>query len=171
MSKAQVLVVSGDIARIKADALITAINSDGEWFGGIDGVIIRSAGNLFHSQATKAMPLADGQVVVARSNGHAHDGAFTNVVFVVDDLERPLREVVYNGLKAASDAGFKSVSLPTIRMGVMLEIVEKSVNEAVAEMAKGIQKFLAAESNMLKNITFVVYNDPKTKALLQKALA
>jgi O-acetyl-ADP-ribose deacetylase (regulator of RNase III) len=117
------------------------------------------------------MPLADGQVVVARSNGHAHDGAFTNVVFVVDDLERPLREVVYNGLKAASDAGFKSVSLPTIRMGVMLEIVEKSVNEAVAEMAKGIQKFLAAESNMLKNITFVVYNDPKTKALLQKALA
>jgi O-acetyl-ADP-ribose deacetylase (regulator of RNase III) len=168
MSKAQVSVVSGDIARVKADALITAINSGGMWFGGIDGVINRAAGNLFHSQAAKVR-LVDGQTVVARSNGSAHDGAFTNVVFVVDDLKRPLHEIVYNGLKAASDAGFKSVSLPTVRMGVMLGVVEKSVNEAVAEMARGVKRLLA-EDNTLKNITFVVYNDPKTQALLQKAV-
>ncbi len=166
----KVSVVSGDISRTKADALITAINSGGMWFGGIDGVINRAAGNLFHSQAQKAMPLADGQTVVARSNGHAHDGAFTNVVFVVDDLQLPLHEIVCNGLKAASDAGFKSVSLPTVRMGVMLGVVEKSANEAVDEMAKGVKKFLAENPDALKNITFVVYNDSKTQSLLQKAL-
>lgn len=167
MSK--VSVVSGDISRTKADALITAINSDGLWFGGIDSVINRTAGNLFHSQAQKAMPLTDGQAVVARSNGHAHDGAFTNIVFVVDDLQLSLREIVHNGLKAAFNAGFKSVSLPAIRMGVMLGVVEKSVNEAVYEMAQGVKKFLAESPDAL-SITFVVYNDTKIQSLLEEAL-
>lgn len=172
MSKTSVTVVSGDITRTKADALITAINSGGMWFGGIDGVINRAAGNLFHQQAANAMPLRDGQTVVARSSGRAHDGAFANVVFVVDDLKRPLQKIIYNGLKAASDTGFKSVSLPTIRMGVMLGVVEKSVNEAVSEMTKGVRKFLGENPDTtLKSITFVVYNDPKTQSLLQKALA
>lgn len=172
MNKTSVAVVSGDITRTKADALITAINSGGMWFGGIDGVINRAAGNLFHQQAANAMPLKDGQTVVARSGGHAHDGAFANVVFVVDDLKRPLQEIIYSGLKAASNAGFKSVSLPTIRMGVMLGVVEKSVNEAVSEMTKGVRRFLGENSDTtLKSITFVVYNDPQTQSLLQKTLA
>lgn len=168
MSK--VSIVSGDITRVKADALITAINSGGMWFGGIDGAINRAAGNFFHSQASKVMPLTDGQTVVAHSNGRAHDGAFTNVVFVVDDLQRPLHEIIQSGLQAASDAGFKSASLPTVRMGVMLGVVEKSTKEAVDEMAKGVKKFLATNpSTQLEGITFVVYNDTKTQSLLQAA--
>jgi O-acetyl-ADP-ribose deacetylase (regulator of RNase III) len=171
MSKVSVSVVSGDIARVKADALITAINSGGMWFGGIDGVIMRAAGNCFHQQAKRAMPLTDGQTVVTYDNGRAHNGAFTNVVFVVDDLKRPLHEIVYNGLRSASDAGFKSVSLPTIRMGVMLGLIETSVNEGVGEMAKGVKKFIVeSPDTSLKSITFVVYNDNNVHSLLQKAL-
>lgn len=167
----QISVVSGDIARISSDALVTAINSGGMWFGGIDGVINRAAGNLFHAQARKKRPLKDGQTILARSNGHAHDGAFKNVVFVVDDLQQPLRQVVYNGLKAASDAGFAKVSLPTIRMGVMLGAVEKSLDEAVSEMAMGVRKFLAdSPETTLKSITFVVYNDQRTQSLLESVL-
>lgn len=169
MSK--VLVVSGDIAKVSTDALITAINSEGLWFGGIDGVIKRVAGSLFHSQVMAAMPLHDGQTIVALKQGRAHGGAFINVVFVVDDLRRPLHEIVYDGLKAASDAGFKSVSLPTIRMGVMLGVVEKSTKEAVEEMAEGVKKFLAENLHTsLENITFVVYNDKTIQSLLQNIL-
>ena len=54
-------VVDGDITQIKADALITAINSGGMWFGGLDGAIQRSSGSMFHGQAQAAMPLTDGQ--------------------------------------------------------------------------------------------------------------
>ena len=171
MDKVSVSVVSGDIARVNVDALITAINSGGMWFGGIDRVINRVAGDFFHSQAMAAMPLHDGQTIVALKQGRAHGGAFVNVVFVVDDLWRPLYEVVYNGLKAASDAGFKSVSLPTIRMGVMLGVVEKSTVEAVEEMAKGVTKFLAENTNTsLKSIIFVVYNDKMIQFVLETAL-
>ena len=117
------------------------------------------------------MPLHDGQTIVALKQGRVHGGAFVNVVFVVDDLQRPLHEIVYNGLKAASDAGFKSVSLPTIRMGVMLGVVEKSTEEAVEEMAKGVTKFIAENVNTsLKNITFVVHNDKMIQSLLETAL-
>lgn len=117
------------------------------------------------------MPLKDGQTVVAKGDGHVLKGAFKNVVFVVDDLHRPLREIVYNGLKAASDAGFAKVSLPTIRMGVMLGKVEKSVDEAVSEMASGVRKFMADHpKTSVEDITFVVYNDQCTQSLLDSVL-
>lgn len=170
MAKTSVSVVSGDIARVKADALITAINSGGMWFGGIDGVINRVAGNLFHRQAAKAMPLTDGQTVVAKSNGHAHNGAFTNVVFVVDDLKRSIVEIVYAGLEAADKAGFASVTLPTIRMGVMLGVVEKSAEEAVVGMGVAVRNFLKKNPTSVKTITFVVYNDQRVQSLLQDNL-
>lgn len=73
-------VIEGDVSKVQADALITAINSGGMWFGGIDGVINRSAGNLFHSQAAKAMPLHHGQVIDAKG-GITNQAAFTNVVY------------------------------------------------------------------------------------------
>jgi len=159
-------VISGDISKVEADALITAINSGGMWFGGIDGVIMRAAGNHFHQQASNAIPLSHEQTIVAHGNGGGT--AFGNVIFVVDDLQGKLSSIVYNGLKAASDAGFKTVSLPTIRMGVMLGAVEKSVEEAVSEMALGVKSFQNEGGDL--DITFVVYNDPATEQKLSKAL-
>ena len=163
-------VTSGDIARVPSDALITAINSSGKWFGGIDGVIQHNSGGLFHQQAKNAMPLRHGQTVVTTGNIE-HNGAFKNVVFVIDDLEGRLSDIIYNGLKAASDAGYSSVTLPTIRMGVMLGVVEKSVDEAIGEMADAIRRFRADHPKTnLSDIKFVVYNDPATESKLKAML-
>lgn len=116
------------------------------------------------------MPLRHGQTVVATGNTE-HNGAFKNVVFVIDDLEGRLGDIIYNGLKAASDAGYSSVTLPTIRMGVMLGAVEKSVDEAIGEMAEGIRRFHADHPKTnLSNIQFVVYNDPATESKLKAML-
>jgi len=167
----EINVVSGDISKVKAGALITAINAGGMWFGGIDGVINKVAGNLFHEQAANASPLENGQAVVAHSNGHEHNGAFSDVVFVVDELVSPLGRVICNGLQAASDAGFSSVSLPTIRMGVMLGVVEKSTAEAVQEMARGVREFKSNNPDTtIETITFVVYSDAETERQLRSAL-
>jgi len=163
-------VVSGDITQISVDGLITAINSGGMWAGGIDGVIGRVAGGQFHVQARELMPLRDGQTIVA-TGGTLNRGRFRNVVFVVDDLLQKLSEIIYKGLCAASDAGFKSVSLPTIRMGVMLGVVEKTTNEAVGEMALGVFRFIQDRPNTsIEIITFVVYNDASTKSALERIL-
>lgn len=161
-------VIGGDIASVEADALITAINSEGAWFGGIDGVIQRSAGNMFHTQAA-SRELTDG-VAFGTVSLRSHPGFFRNVVFVVDDLRQPLRNIVKAGLNEADDMGCKTVTLPTIRMGVMLGVVEKGRFEAIHEMVEGIRAFEANGYNHLEKITFVVYNDPSTEALLRKEL-
>lgn len=171
MDEMFISVVLGDISKVKTDALIAAINSRGKWFGRIDSVIVRNAGDLFHSQIESVMPLKDGQTIVTRSGRDVNDGIIANVVFVVDDKKRSLREVIHGGLKAASDAGFESVSLPTIRMGKAINIVEKSTEEVVAEIAAGVKDFLIANpETLIRKIIFVVHSDQNTQALLQKAL-
>ena len=111
---------------MRSSAIITAINSGGAWFGGIDGAIQNVAGNMFHAQAAANMPLTDLQTIVAEGHSNGHQGRFDNVVFVVDDLQSPLEDVVYEGLKAAHKQKYPVVSLPTIRMGVMLGAVEQT---------------------------------------------
>lgn len=163
-------VTLGDISGVRSDVLVTAINSSGLWMGGIDAVINRSAGEMFHAQAGAAMPLTDGQTIVARKTA-PHQGSFENVVFVIDDLRRPLNQIVFAGLKAAADAGFKTVSLPTIRLGVMLGIVEKSKAEAVGQMIEGVQRAQQEFGDRLESVTFVVYNDREVENLLNASLA
>lgn len=166
----EVRVLEGDIASIEADALITAINSGGMWFGGIDRVIADVAGDMFHSQAAQRfIDLVDGATIVASATC-PHSGRFDNVVFVVDDLQRPLHDIVMAGLRAADKAGFKSVTLPTIRMGVMLGAVENSTEEAVREMALGVKASVRSLKN-LESVTFVVYANPVTADLLRTALS
>ncbi len=125
MEKPKIYAVEGDITQIPADALMTAINSGGLWFGGIDGAIQRVAGDLYHSQVTQASSLRDLQTVVARGGARPDRKiGFRDVIFVVDDLESSLDKVVYAGLETANNEGYKSLLIPTIRMGVMAGVRE-----------------------------------------------
>lgn len=119
----KVSVIDGDVTAVPAQVLITAINSGGMWFGGIDGVIMRTAGAQFHGQAAEALRRADrsAKTIVAKQLGWYH-GRFADVIFVIDDLDEPLNVVVRRGLTAASDAGYQTVSMPLIRFGVMRDV-------------------------------------------------
>lgn len=162
-------VFSGDITKYEAAGLVTAINSGGMWFGGIDGAIQRVAGDMFHHQARAAMPLSDGQVVFARAMD-GHDGRFSGVLFVVDDLKRPLREIVGAGLREAESQGLETLTLPTIRMGVMLGVCEPTREAALDEMALAVREFTASLWTSVRRISFVVYNDPDSEQYLKTAL-
>lgn len=159
-------VVDDDITRINADGLVTTINSGGAWFGGLDRAIQRTSGLMFHAQARAAMPLTDGAVVYAPERG-PHGGKFDSVLFVVDDLRVPLYSLVTSALEAAEQIGLKSVSIPTIRTGVMAGIRE-SRNEAIAELARAINDFVES-SIKLDKINVVVYRNKCDKARLRLA--
>jgi O-acetyl-ADP-ribose deacetylase (regulator of RNase III) len=161
-------VLSGDITQVNADGLITAINGAGMWFGGIDGAIQRSAGNMFHAQASAAMPLSDGQVLFAPAL-HSHNGRFGGVVFLVDNLERPLSELVLAGLQEAERQGLARISLPTLRTGVMAGVHE-TIDEALNEMAVAVREFVASDPVNVHVISFVVYNDSASERVLKRAL-
>ena len=172
IGKTGLYVVQGDITQIPTEAIMAAINSEGMWFGGVDGAIQRVAGNHYHSQASKAMPLRDLQVIVAKGNASKHRGKFNDVVFVVDDLESSLDKVVYTGLETAHKEGYGQLLIPTIRMGVMAGAVEKTPEETIARLGQGIERFIQTYGNQTKldNLTFVVYRDPNTAGQLTTGL-
>ncbi len=161
-------VVSGDITKQPVGAIITAINSSGMWFGGIDNAIQRASGSIFHSQAA-SMVLVDG-MVVATSGGPAGDGKFSNVVFIVDDLRQPLSDLVFEGLAKADQVGMKTVALPTIRTGIQAGVVEPTVEAALQAMVEGIRRFTTEGAESITEITIVVYNDRASEETLKRML-
>ena len=147
----------GDIAKIPAEAIITAINPGGDWYGGIDGVIYERCGQQFHNQAEDAMPLQDKQVIVAKKKT-PHDAKFTDVIFVVDALKVFLNQIIQAALSGANTYGYKHVSLPAIRTGVMLGVVEPNAEQAVIQLLRGIdQHFVDFPDSTVEHITFVIW--------------
>ncbi len=71
---------------------------------------------------------------------HPHGGDFRSVVFVVDDLEGPLCDILSAALDAADDAGLTSVTVPAMRMGVMMDLGGPP-GEKIAHMAKAARDF------------------------------
>jgi len=159
-------VVEGDITHVSADALITTVNSGGLWFGAIDGAIRRTAGNTFHSQIMEYGPIRDGDAIYAT----APTGlgcAFNAVIFIIDDLEQSVADVVMNGLALAVDNDLASVSIPTIRTGVMAGVRETH-QEALDGLIKAISFY--TDGTSLEQITIVVYNNPADVQYLTQAL-
>lgn len=163
-----VSVQMGDITRVPADGLITGVNSEGMWAGGVDGAIGRAGGGQFHQQAQSLIGGQTGQVKIATTQ-QAHQGAFKNVVFVVDDLNKPLYDVLTAGLEAADKAGMQSLSIPAMRLGVMKNVGGTEA-EKIADMARAVRDF-SAKSQNVKDIKFVIYGDQETAGKLQAALS
>ncbi len=160
-----IVIHEGDISFVPADVLITAIDSSGMWFGEIDDAIKHSAGTMFHAQASVAMPLHDGQAVVARKSG-SHNGMWEDVVFVVDDFEHPLSQIVRTALETASRNRYRSASLPAIRTGVTLGVVERNAKAAVDEILCGLYAFLKNNpQTSLCEIHFVICSNPEVLCL------
>jgi O-acetyl-ADP-ribose deacetylase (regulator of RNase III) len=166
-------VVEEDITQIRTDAIMTAINSGGMWFGGIDGAIERVAGNFYHRQAAKAAPLNHLQTIIAKgSRGSTNTGEFNDVLFVVDDLETSVDKVVYAGLTAATNEGYNSILLPAIRLGIMRGAVEKTPEQTVKVMMKGLNQFFKEYGTItkLEDIAFVIYRDAKVAQTISEGL-
>jgi O-acetyl-ADP-ribose deacetylase (regulator of RNase III) len=164
-------VMSGDITQVEVDAIVTLINPDGMWWGGVDSAIYRVAGQKYHDIVRIEMnhgALQDGQVVNAYGNRN-HYGKFADVIFVVDALQKPLHQLVYGALESAEQHGYTSIAFPLMRTGVMLGAVEKDVKAVVREMRKAFDLFQANyDSNM--DIYVVVYDDSEAVRQLQENL-
>jgi hypothetical protein len=157
--------VRGDIAKVKAQALFAPINSGGMWWGAIDGVIQRAAGGQFHNQVH--LPKKHGDVIVARKK-QAHNGAFEDVIFIIDDLEGPVSDLVYRIMKAAADAGYTDGSLPAFRTGVMKGAYEPTVKAAVVGIFEGVQRYYEENpASNFSNLTFVIYDSEEVLQLLK----
>ena len=158
-----VTILPGDITVVPADALLTLITSGGDWRGRVDGAIMRKAGQQFHQIAAQRMPTSvrQGDVIFADGSRIRHHGAFRHVLFVIDDLQLPLKNLVKAGLEAAFAYALQSVSLPLMRTGVMAGIVEKTPGDVAFQMAEAIKEVAAAHPSEKMEVNIVIYADPQ----------
>ncbi len=163
-------ILNGDATQLEADALVTLINSQKMWFGGMDGAIQRAGGAQFHAQASVALDHGsrDGDAIYAP--GTPERGKFKAVIFVVDDLRRPVSDLMAMALTCALDHGCKTVATPALRCGVAAGLVEKTAEATVAGLFKGLEIFNIAHPDADLTVTFVVYQDPATIKLLSEQL-
>ncbi|MCR4295251.1 MAG: hypothetical protein NUW21_06930, partial [Elusimicrobia bacterium] len=157
--------LKGDIRDARADAVLTTVQRKRLCGGGVNAAI-KEANGCFAAQLRKSPRLDDGEALLARGDGK---GPIDNVLFVADKYEKPLSDIVLEGLKAADRAGLKSLAVPALRTGSVFGAVERTYQEVVAELRKGVQRFLAGARTSLEKISFVVHNDEKLASRLQSA--
>jgi O-acetyl-ADP-ribose deacetylase (regulator of RNase III) len=162
-----VQVLKGDISKVDANAVMTTVQEKHLCHGGVNAVI-GAANPCFFNQLQKAPELEDGKALLAHGDGK---GPIENVVFVKDRNEKPLSDIVYEGLKAADQAGLESVAIPAMRAGSVFGAVERSYREIVLELRKGVERFVAEARTALKTISFVVHNDEKLAAQIQNVFS
>lgn len=158
-------VLTGDITNARADAVLTTVRRKKLCDGGVNAAI-GAANPCFAARLAKAPRLEDGQALLARGDGK---GPIDNVLFVGDRYEKPLSDIVLEGLKAADQNGLTSIAVPALRTGSVFGAVERTYQEVVAEIRKGVERFLAGARTSLERISFVVRNDEKLASQLQNA--
>lgn len=160
-------VLKGNIVDAGAQAVMTTVQEKHLCHGGINA-IVGAANPCFFEHLQKAPELNDAEALVSPSDGK---GPIDNVVFVKDQNEKPLNEIVYAGLKAADQAGLQSVAIPAMHAGSVFGAVERSYREIGLEIRKGVERFMAEARTALRTIKLVVWNDDTLADKLHAAFA
>ena len=164
--------ISGDIARIQADAVVSFISSPGTCSSVADRAIRRVSGWQYYETLDNirgSVKLFDGQVEIVKRRV-THTGGFRDVVFVVDNIKRPLGKIVQITLEAVQAAGYSKVSLPAMRTGIMSGIFEKDNQEVVSEIISGIVSYSIKNPESKLEIFIVVYEDETYFKMIESAL-
>lgn len=160
-------IVSGDITKVKTDAIVNAANTSLLGGGGVDGAIHRAAGpellqecRTLHGCKTGQAKITKGYRLPAKyiihTPGPVWNGGRKNE-------EQLLKSCYENCLKLADEYGCKSVAFPSISTGIYSFPLDKASVIAV----ETIREFLKTHPDM--EVQMVCF-DEKTLGYYREAL-
>ncbi len=163
------VLLTGDITRQDADAIVNAANSSLLGGGGVDGAIHRAGGPriLEECQAyvAKHGRLPTGQAMIT-SGGNLPAKFVIHTVGPIyssrgssSRQSDQLRECYVNSLKLAAEKGLKTVAFPSISTGAY----RYPLNEAAPVALQAVKDFLAGESS-IEEVRFVLFNQETYEA-------
>lgn len=143
----------GDLARtLPSEALIVPINSpDGSSFGDTGRLIQQAAGSFFEDELHRYMQdhyLPDGQTLRVKGGKIRYERKFNDILYIKDELNIPLKDLIYKALTSARHEGYHQVTVPLFRMGVVMSKTKQSEEEDALEMLEGIHHFAQEKVDM-----------------------
>jgi O-acetyl-ADP-ribose deacetylase len=167
--RSRMKVVTGDITRLDADAIVNAANASLLGGGGVDGAIHRAAGPGLLAECARlgGCPTGDAKV----TSGHRLPARF--VIHTVGPVyrggnggERELLASCYRrSLELAAQAGAASIAFPCISTGVYGYPKPEACDVAV----DAVRDWLAGH-DVPQQVTFCCF-DPESAALYARRLA
>jgi len=163
VGKAKIVLIEGDITKMKTDAIVNAANSSLMGGGGVDGAIHRRGGprileecrRIRATEWTNGLPT--GKAVIT-SGGNLNAKRVIHTVGPVwhggtHGEPELLADAYRNSLKLAVSEGLRTVAFPSISTGAYGYPIQKACQAALAT----VKDFLEKESR-LDRVVFVLFS-------------
>ncbi len=162
----RITIISGDITKVNADAIVNAANSSLMGGGGVDGAIHRAGGPDILEDCIKIVDLQGGcktgDAVITTAGKlpakfviHTVGPVWKGGASGEPDL---LRNCYINSLKLAVENGCRSVAFPNISTGVYGYPKDMAASVSV----RAVAEFLS-ENELPESVMFVCYDEENRK--------
>ena len=164
-------VIDEHLTNVEAEVIITTAAPDKLWLTLADIQIGGVAKDQYHQQLHLVMdqaPYPETRVVRARQS-EEHGGKFKDVIFVIDDLDEPLEQLLCLGLTTASDLGYKSVALPPLLRQTTSHRISGRTDQKIQATVVALRKH--AMCTQLESVTIATGEQLELAVHFETALA
>ncbi len=149
----KVKIVSGDITKLKVDAIVNPANTLLYMGGGVAGAIKRAGGAEIEAEALKKAPVKVGEAIATTAGKLPakfviHTPTMTRPAMRIN--EKNVQLAMQGALKCAQSLKISSLAFPGLGTGVGGLSMETAANVMMRELKKHLD-----ESNSLKKVVFV----------------
>lgn len=153
----KIRIVSGDITKLRVDAIVNPANSLMYMGGGVAGAIKRAGGEEIEAEALKKAPVKVGESIATKAGKLPakfviHTPTMTRPAMHID--EKNVQLAMQGALKCAQSLKISSLAFPGLGTGVGGLSMEAAANIMMKELKKHLK-----ESTMLKEVIFVGYRN------------
>jgi O-acetyl-ADP-ribose deacetylase (regulator of RNase III) len=166
MPEERISIISGDITRIRADAIVNAANNSLLGGGGVDGAIHRAAGPELLEECRRLNGCKTGEAKLTKGYGLPAKYVIHTVGPVwrggSEGEDGLLASCYRNCLKLAAENGIRTIAFPSVSTGAYGFPVKRAAKIAVAETAR----FLKTDSS-LEKVLMVCFDKATTEAYVE----
>ena len=159
----ELIVLKGDITKLRVDAIVNAANRSLLGGGGVDGAIHRAAGRELYEECKALGGCKTGEAKITK--GYKLPAKY--VIHTVGPIygrengrEAELLANCYkNSLKLAIEHNIKTIAFPSISTGAYGYPIEEASEIAITT----VKKFLDDEKDHIEKVYFVAFSDADFK--------
>lgn len=159
----ELIVLKGDITKLRVDAIVNAANHSLLGGGGVDGAIHRAAGRELYEECKALGGCKTGEAKITK--GYKLPAKY--VIHTVGPIygrengkEAELLANCYkNSLKLAIEHNIKTIAFPSISTGAYGYPIEEASEIAITT----VKKFLDDEKDHIEKVYFVAFSDADFK--------